>query len=160
MTTTKVLVSTGVSAAVLAGSLLAVTAVSAAEQSTREDRRNEHISALSERFNLNEEEVRSFYEEQREIHRAEREQKRAQHIQSLVEDGTLTQEQADQLESFREEMHELKVSLRESGASRDEIKEQIESSKEEIKSWAETEGINLETIKPERAERGFGKYRN
>lgn len=148
MIITKKAVSTvGIGAAVVVGSLMATSLVGAHPFS--DESREERVAELAERFNLNEDEVRTYFEEKREEHRAEMEEKHAQRLAELVEDGTLTQEQADALSAKHEEMRQGMEELRESDASREEIHEEMESLREELEAWAEEQGIDLDSIRAE-----------
>lgn len=145
MTITKVLTAAGIGTAIVVGSLLAVSTANAHMGGGSDT----IASELATRFNLNEGEVESFFEEKRQEHKADMDEKRAQHIASLVENGTLTQEQADALTAKLDEMHTKREAVREENLSRDERHEQMEQLREEFESWAESQGIDLDVIHPE-----------
>ena len=156
MLTKNIIKATGISAAILAGSLLAVTAANAQRGGVSEETRQEKISELSERFSLDEAEVQAFFDEKKEERKAEREEKRAEFVAGLIEDGVLTQQQADELSSLKEGLKEEIQALKESDAGRDEIKALMEELKAEVEAWADEQGINLDDIRPDKGEkRGF-----
>ena len=158
MTVQKTIATAGVGAAIVAGSLLAVTAVNA--QTISSDKQAERVSELAERFSLDEADVKAFFEEKKAEHQAEREEERAEFVAGLVADGTLTQVQADELTALREATKAEVDALRESGAEREEIKTLMEEKKAEIEAWAEAQGIDLDSIRPEKDEghRGRGHH--
>ncbi len=154
MLTKNIIKTSGIGAAIIAGSMLAVTAASAHMGSFNEEDHQEHISELSERFNLDESEVQAYFDEKREEHEAEREEERAEHIASLVENGTLTQEQSDELKNLHDGFREEIDSLKESEADREEVRTLMDEKRAEIEAWAEAEGIDLEDIRPEMGRKG------
>ena len=148
----------GISLAVVAGSMLAVTAANAHRGGVSEEDRAERVSELAERFNLDESEVQSYFEEKKEERRGEREEKRAEHLAGLVEAGTVTQEQADELTALKDDFKSEVEALKESGAEREELKTLMDEKKAEVEAWAEAEGLNLDDIRPERGEGKRGHY--
>jgi hypothetical protein len=153
MNLTKTASTIGVGAAIVAGSLLAVTAVSA-HGGGSEDKQAERVSSLAERFNLDEAEVQTYFEEQKAEREAEREAKRAEHMSGLVEAGTLTQAQADELIALKDEAITSIQELKESGADREEIKAVMDENRAAVEAWASEQGVNLDDIRPEGHEKG------
>lgn len=143
----------GISLAVLVASLLAVSAASAHFSGGGKEQQQERVTELAERFNLDENEVETYFEEKRVEHQAEREEKRAEHMASLVEAGTLTQEQADELTAMREATRDQVKALRDSGAEREEIKTLMEEKHAEVEAWADAQGLSLDDIRPEHGRR-------
>ena len=145
---TKIITTAGVGAAIVAGSMLAVTATSAHSGGSSDERAAE----IAERFDLDETEVQTYFTEKKAEHQAERAEKHAEHLASLVEDGTLTQEQADALSAKHAEMREAKEALKDQDLTKEEMQEQMEASRADLKAWAEEQGINLDDIHPEKGE--------
>ena len=125
------------------------------------------IARIAQRFNLNEDDVRAFAQEERDARKAAKQERRAAHLASLVEAGTLTQEQADELvamkEAYRENNTERpsqdewqSMSDEEKDAFKEVRQAEKEAFKAEMEAWADAEGINLEDLKPEGRD-GFGK---
>jgi hypothetical protein len=142
---------------VATGTALGISGASA-HSGGNEEERAARVSELAERFNLDESEVESYFEEKRTEHEAEREQKRDEHLAGLVEDGTLTQEQADALKAKMEELHEARDALKDQDLTREEMREQMEANREELQSWAEEQGIDLDAIRPEKGEGRRGHH--
>jgi hypothetical protein len=158
MNISKSITTLGVGAAIVAGSMMAVTVASA--QSSPEQKA-ERVSELSERFNLDETEVQAYFEEKKSEHQAKRTEMRAEHVAGLVEAGTLTQEQADELSALKDSFKTEVVALKDSGADHEEIKTAMQGNRAEVEAWADAEGINLDNIKPEHGEkRGHKGMRN
>lgn len=150
MNMTKTVTTVGIGAAIVAGSMLAVSAANAQTGGDSDER----ASGFAERFSLDESEVKSYFLEKHEARQADREEKHVEHLASLVEEGTLTQEQADALSTKKTEMHEAREALRDQDLTREEMKEQMEASRDEFKTWAEEQGIDLDTIRSEGGEKG------
>jgi hypothetical protein len=149
MNITKSLSTLGVGAAIVTGSMMAVTMASA-HSST--EQKADRVSELAERFDLEESEVQSYFDEKKTANQAEREAAQAEHVDGLIEAGTLTQTQADELTALKDGFKTEIESLKDSGADRDAIKAAMEDNRSEIKAWAEAQGIDLGDIKPERGE--------
>lgn len=144
----------GISLAVLMASFLAVNGASAHFGGGSEEERAERITEISERFDLDETEVETYFEEKQAEREAEREEKQAEHVASLIESGVLTQEQADELSAMRDASMEEMDALRDSGAEHEEIKAAMEDSRAEIEAWADSEGIDLDEVRPQGEGRG------
>ena len=159
MNTTKILSTAGIGAAIVTGSLLAVSYASA-QTSEGEDRQAQFASNLATELDLDSSEVQAALESLKEQRQAEREEARAERLAGLVEDGTLTQEQADQLTAFKDDFRAEIEALKESGAEREEIQAAKEANKAEIQDWADEQGLNLDDIRQEKDGRKgkFGKY--
>ncbi|MFC1710164.1 hypothetical protein ACFL0F_00695 [Patescibacteria group bacterium] len=102
------------------------------------------IQALVDRFNLNEDEVGDVLDEVRTQRHEERHAYMGERLDGLVSEGKLTQEQKDKLLSRMEEMRE-----NHEGWQYEDKEERMEAArqrKEEMQSWAEAEGIDLEEV--------------
>ncbi len=131
------------SAAVLSASTLGLVGVAGAQTSTDVD---SFASRLAQRFNLEESEVFEFIEESRQERREAKAEARTEALSVAVEDGVITQIQLDALLERKEESQAARQALRDSNAGREEIRDQIQSSREEFQAWAEAEGIDLEEL--------------
>lgn len=151
MNVTKTISTVGVGAAIVAGSMMAVNLASAHEKFSEEQQAT-RVTELAERFNLDESEVQSYFEEKKAEHQEEREAARAEFVAGLVEDGTLTQEQADELAAMKDDIKSEVQALKESGAEREEIKALMEENRAAVEAWAEAEGLDLDAIRPEKGE--------
>ncbi len=91
------------------------------------------IEKLAERFNLNVDEVKGFFDE----NRGERMQER------LAEAG-LTEDQIEALQAKKEELREEHGSLQD--LSPEERRVKMQEMREEMKAWAEENGIDLSVL--------------
>ena len=147
---TKLIKTGGASLAIVAGSMLTVTGASAHFGGGSDEDRQTQITELAERFNLDESEVKSYFEERNSEHKADRKKQRVDHLASLVEDGALTQEQADMLAEMQKSAREEIKTLRDTDASQGEVKAFMDTRRNELEAWAEEQGIDLDAILPER----------
>ncbi len=147
MTIARTLSTVGIGAAIVAGSMFAVSAANAQSGGGVSDDR---ATAIAEKLGVDSDQVKEAFEEVHAEKKAEREEQKAERLAGLVSDGTLTQEQADSLTAKHAELRETMQALKDSGASREEIRKQMKTAKEEFKTWAEEQGIDLEAIRPER----------
>lgn len=131
---------------VATGSILGVSAVSAHGNGENKD---ELVTKLAQKFNIDVSEVESVFEEQRTEMQAERETKRAEHLQGLVDAGTITAEQKTLLETKFDEMKATREALRDQDLTREERHEKMEEARESFEAWANEQGIDLEAIHPE-----------
>lgn len=150
MNVSKTISTVGIGVAIIAGSMLAVNATSAHSNAGSDER----INGIAERLGIDSGDVKAAFEAEKEERRAERQEKHAEHMASLIADGTLTQEQADALETKRAELREAKEALKDQDLSREEVRAQMKTIHEEFKAWAEEQGINLKALQPEGAEKG------
>jgi hypothetical protein len=143
---TKILIPTlGLATAIGLGTL-GVRAVKADETSSYPP----FVQKLVEKFNLNEDEVKTFFEEERQEHqqameqnREEKQQNQEERLNQAVEDGVITEEQKEALQNKQEEM-------------RQEQEQERKQHQEEMQAWFEEQGIDPETLAPYG---GFGHHR-
>lgn len=111
------------------------------------------IESIIEKYNLNEEEVHDFIEENREELReerhAERETRFTENLSSAIENGKLTQEQADAWTAKHEEFKAQRTDMVENRG-------QVKGHREEMEQWMESQGINPADVVPEQ-QAGFGQ---
>lgn len=142
----KPLIAAAALAVVGAGALGIGTTFAAESTDGRTNRLDTIVSAIAERFSLDEDDVRAVFEEQRATAEAAHEARADEHLADLVEDGTLTQEQADALREKREALHTLMESLKD--ATPEERKEAMDAQRDEMHAWAEEQGIDLKEVMP------------
>ena len=138
---------------VATGGILGISAASAHGNGENKD---ELVTKLAEKFNVDASEVESVFEAQHEEHQAEMEAKRAEQLQSLVDAGTITADQKTALEAKFEEMHTLRESLRDQDLTREQMHDKMKEARDSFETWAEDQGIDLEAIRPEG--KGFGEH--
>lgn len=136
---------TGAAAAVGLSGIAGVGAVSA-QNDTGDN--NGIVGKIASTFNLNQDEVKKVFDENRQEHQAEREAKRGEKLQKLVDEGSLTAEQKTALEAkFAEQKAEREANR---DANKDLTKEQRKAKHEENKAafeaWAKEQGIDLSKL--------------
>ena len=102
------------------------------------------IQALIDRFDLNEDEVSEVLEETRAQKHEEKRALMGEKLDGLVSEGKLTEEQKSKLLTKLDEMKANNEEWR--NIDKEEVMEIMRQRKEEMKSWAKSEGINLEEI--------------
>lgn len=107
---------------------------------------SEKAAALAEKLGIEQSEVEAAMAEIREEKKAERQAEFTAQLQEAVTNGDLTQEQMDTILEMKAELQAEKEALKDSGASRDEIREQMEAAREDFKNWLESEGIDLKEL--------------
>lgn len=116
------------------------------------DRYNSLVQALVEKFNLNESEVQSVFDEHRDEHRNEMRQKNQVHFEErldqAISNGELTQEQKTLILEKKEELQSQR--LDDLTLSNEEKRNQMEQHRKEMEKWAEENGIDMKFF-------GFGK---
>ncbi len=106
-------------------------------------------SEVAQKFNLNEEEVKQFFEDKHQERETEMEAKRSERLQALVDAGTITADQKTALEAKSEEMHTLRESFRDQDLTREQMHDKMKEARDSFKTWANEQGIDLEAIRPE-----------
>lgn len=147
--------------AVLAGGI-GLTSVSnvSAEKVNNGHRADSLASRIATKFNINKDEVKAEikaeHDQNRTEHEAEMKQKREEKLQKLVDSGKITADQKTAIIAKMDEMHTKMEELRNNGKTRKENKDAAKAIKDEFKTWAESQGINLDDIRPEGKEGGRG----
>lgn len=149
-----------VSGAISTVALASLTGIGASAQTPSEygSNRTSIVERIATKFGLNQDEVRTVFDEQHSEMEANREIKREEQLQTLVDDGTITEDQKTALQAKQEEMKAAKEALKDQNLTHEEMHEQIKQAKDEFKAWAEDQRIDLEAIRPEGG-RGQGKHR-
>ena len=135
------------------GSLLAATQTQAFSGV-----KDDLAQALATRFNLNATEVQTFLTEQHQAHKAEMkadmEAKMAARLEQAVTDGKITAAQKDLIVAKQAEVRTKMEALTDSDAAdRDTAMKAIQ---DDLKSWAETNGIDIKWIGGGMPMRGHG----
>ena len=136
-----------------------VIGLSTASADEKEDGRTSIIQRIAQKFNLNEDEVKTVFEEHKTERQAEMKQKHEEHLNQLVSEGKLTEDQKNALIAKREEMREKYGKNKEDwkNMSKEEKIEKKKAWQEEMHNWAEENGIDLKELRPEG--KGFGAQR-
>ncbi|OGM31511.1 hypothetical protein A2803_02120 [Candidatus Woesebacteria bacterium RIFCSPHIGHO2_01_FULL_44_21] len=101
------------------------------------------IQKLADRFGLNVEEVQDVFEEERAEHHAQMLDSFEDRLSQAVTDGKITEEQKQAILNKHEELTAKMEELRNQNISRDEMHEQMRAYREELKTWAEEQGIEF-----------------
>ncbi len=147
---------------VLAGGIGLTSVASVSAQQANQDRGDSIAQRIATKFNLNKDEVKAELDAQREedrtTHEAEMKTKREENLQKLVDAKTITAEQKTAIIAKQDEIHTKMEELRNNGKTRDENKDAMKALHDEFKTWAESQNINLDDIRPADGE-GKGMHR-
>lgn len=113
---------------------------------------------IAQKFNLNEGDVQKVLDEDRAAHEAEFEQKRQEQLNQAVKDGTLTQDQANQLTAKEKEMKDLATSLKDK--TPEERRSAMKAKMDEFKKWIEDNKIPEAVLKVKMAGGAQGSGRD
>jgi flagellar biosynthesis GTPase FlhF len=104
------------------------------------------VEDMVEKFNLNEEEVKTYFDEQRQEHQQQMQQHKEERLNQAVEDGVISEEQKQALQDKWQEMWQERQSER-------------EQQREEMEAWFEEQGIDQDALMQYGGfgGRGFGK---
>jgi hypothetical protein len=111
--------------------------------------------SIAERFNLNQDEVNQFFEEQHQAHQEERQSQMEALLNNAVSEGKITQAQKEAIQAKREENRANKENGQD--LTREERQAQIQTHREEMHAWAEEQGIDMETLNLGRGGTGEGR---
>ncbi|MAG11992.1 MAG: hypothetical protein CMI52_04280 [Parcubacteria group bacterium] len=139
------------------------TAAFAQEVEAPEVQRASIMERLAERFNLNLDEVKTFFQEIKQKRHDNKQEKRGEKIEerlrTAVANGDLTEEQAQRILAKLQELKSEKEGLRDrlKEMTPEERREYLQSHKDRIQTWAEENGIDAKWLK--RAKQRHHKYR-
>jgi len=138
MTIKKLLIPVLAFSVLLAGSTVLATTAKADDL----DNRPPFIQKLAERFNLNQDEVDSFFQEQRQQHQQQMQEQKEQKLQQAVDDGVITAAQKEAITA----KHQEKMGNR-------------QENRQEMQQWFEDQGIDHQALfsymKPDKGSRGM-----
>lgn len=100
------------------------------------------VAKISEKFNLNPNEVQQVFDEQRDAMKAKHKEQEVARLTKAVSEGKLTQAQADLIVAKRAELQNLRISFE--GKSKDEIVVLMQSQKVELEKWIAENNIPKE----------------
>ena len=135
-------ITTGLLAASVAG-IVGTSMVSAAT-SGRSEKHAAMEKKLAEKFGLNQDEVKKFFEEQHLANQAEREAEIKTRLDQAVKDGKITQAQEDALIAKQKEMHDFMATLKDK--TEDERHAAMKTKMQEMKTWATDNNIPTELM--------------
>ena len=112
------------------------------------------IEKIAEKFNLNQDEVKQVFDEERESHQEEMKAKREERLNQLVSDGKLTEDQKNALTAKEEEMQKERETQMEAVKDlspeerREKMEEYREAHKDEMKDFFEEQRIDASLFAP------------
>ena len=105
------------------------------------------ITAIAQKFNLNETDVKSVFEEQRSKHQAERKAAVEQKLTQAVADGKITETQKQAILAKVMENQSGKPNFGEfKNLTPDERRAKMDEKRTEMENWAKENGLTLETL--------------
>lgn len=104
------------------------------------------IDRIATKFNLNKEEVAQVFEEERAAREAEREQRVEERLTQAVADGKITEEQKTKILAKLEELHAKREAWKDK--TPEERKTAIKQLHDELRQWAEDNGVPLGYVMP------------
>jgi hypothetical protein len=102
------------------------------------------IKKLVERFGLNEEEVKAVFDEERTEHQEQGQAHFEERLNQAVSDGKMTPEQKEAILAKKKEMRNNDEEFK--NLSAEERQEKMKVHQEEMKKWAEEQGIDLSLL--------------
>lgn len=134
----------------IAGSLVTIGAsaigVSAVSAASNNDGRDGLVSKIASTFNLNQNEVQKVFDENREEHQAEHKARLEERLTKAVENGKISEDQKNLILAKMDENKAFFESLKD--MSKSERKTALKNHREDMKSWAEKNGIDKEYLRP------------
>jgi polyhydroxyalkanoate synthesis regulator phasin len=100
------------------------------------------VDKIATKFNLNKDEVKAVFDEERNARHAEMKERQAERLAQAVTDGKLTQEQADHITAAMAEIEALMGNAT-PGEQSDETHEQIKAKMDALRTWAEANDVDM-----------------
>ncbi len=140
--TKKSVIAAAIVATLGMGAFGAATAFAATDTSDGHNPMQNLITAIAEKFNLNEADVQAVFDEQHAAMQEARQEDAAEHLAKAVTDGKLTQAQADAITANMASQKTFFESLKD--MTPEERQEALKTNAESQKSWAEENDIPKE----------------
>jgi len=108
------------------------------------------IDRIAQKFNLNRDEVQLVFDEAREEHQNMMQERLIESLQKAVLEGKITSEQKDALlEKHNEIMANREAMMQElKNMTPEERRLAMQNNREDLREWADAQGINLDEIMP------------
>lgn len=132
----RIALSLGALALVAGTTYLATNKVSAFMGNGNVDE-NPMVQKLAERFGLNQDELKSFFEEEREAHQEKMQAQFEERLNQAVADGKITEAQKQLILQKHEELRAARQE------NREEKQEDRETRRAELEAWAKEKGIDM-----------------
>lgn len=103
------------------------------------------VDKIATKFDLNKDEVKAVFDEDRAAHMAEMQQHQKERLAQAVTDGKITQEQADYITAAKAEIEALMGNASPEDES-DTTREQIKTKMDALRTWADDNDINMRYV--------------
>lgn len=113
------------------------------------------VQRIAQRFNLNESEVQQVFDEEHAERKAQMRTRLEERLSEAVTEGEITEEQKQAILDKHDEMHNKMEALKDSDLTHKQRHEQMRAFHEEMKAWAEEEGLDMKDLMF--IGKGFGK---
>ena len=131
-------------AAAIIGSALATTSLVSAQDTSGV---NSLVTAIAQKFNLNETDVQAVFNEQREKHHAQMKENLEQKLAQAVTDGKITEAQKQAILTKLSEIHENKPNFEEfKNLTQEQRKAKMDEKHTEMETWATQNGLTLDKL--------------
>jgi hypothetical protein len=126
-----------------------------------ENPQNTLVQKIAQRFGLNEAEVEAVFDEDRSERQAEMQARFADRLIQAVSDGEITEAQKQLILDKHEEMQTERETEREQfrNMTAEERRSQMQVHRQELETWAETNGIDMENLFGFGGPKGGGMHR-
>lgn len=121
---------------------LAVSTIGAEAESSKPQ--DSLVDKIATKFNLNKDEVKKVFDEERGNRQANREEHFKERLNNLVATNKLTEDQANQVEAKHNEITQLRDQLKDK--TKEERKAALDQKRDEIKQWAKDNGIDEQVM--------------
>lgn len=118
------------------------------------------VKKIAVKFNLNESDVASVFDEERSAREAEMKTKTEERLSQAVADGKITEEQKQKIIAKLDEMKSEREANKDSMKDKtdEERKAEMDAKKTELEKWASDNGISTEYLRPEGGHHGPGGF--
>lgn len=99
------------------------------------------VTKIAEKFNLNPSDVQAVFDDERDNHKADMYSRLVEKLDTMVGDGKITKDQKDIILKKHEEIENKMLEMRDK--SPEQRKTEMENLRDELKSWAEEQGIEF-----------------
>ncbi len=134
--------------ALMAAGTIAVGAATVSAQTVDESGYPSIVTKIAEKFNLNQDEVRAVFDEEREARQADMQQRMEDRLTEAVKAGELTEAQKQAILTKHEEMQAEREANFESMKSMTQEQRQaaMEAKRTELQTWAQSQGIDMKYL--------------
>lgn len=110
------------------------------------------VDKIATKFNLNKDEVKKVFDEERASHQAEHEKAMSDRLQKLVDEGKLTTDQKAKIETKFKEMRQQREANKDNDLTEEERKAEMQRNHQALEKWANENKIDLSLIRPDKSD--------